>query len=65
MTGNRPVSIGITPVLHRFVPDPEPLLIDLVTVKWIKGTEFCVAFDTPKVKVAERITRVISMLIKT
>ena len=40
-------------------------LIDLATVIWVKGAEFWVAFDTPKVKVAERITRVISMLIKT
>jgi hypothetical protein len=66
MTGNGPVSIGIAPVLHMFVPgDPEPLLIDLATVILVKGTKFWVAFDTPKVKVAERITRVISMLIKT
>jgi hypothetical protein len=38
MTGNRPVSIGIASVLHMFVPgDPEPLLIDLATVIWVKN----------------------------
>ena len=66
MTGNRPVSIGMALVLHIFVPgDREPLLIDLATVIWVKGAEFGVAFDTPKPNVAERITTVISMLIKT
>ena len=39
--------------LQIFVPgDPEPLLIDRTTVKWVKGSEFGVDFDTPPPKVA-------------
>jgi hypothetical protein len=45
--------------------DPEPLLIDRATVIWVKGSEFGVDFDTPEPKVAERITTVISRLVKT
>ena len=64
--GYRPVSIGMVLVLHIFVPgDPEPLLIDRATVKWVKGSEFGMDFDTPQPKVAERITKVISTLVKT
>ncbi len=38
MTGNTPVSVGMTLALHMFVPgDPEPLLLDHATVKWVKG----------------------------
>jgi len=66
MTGNRPVSVGMALALQMFVPgDPEPLLIDRATVIWVRGAKFGVNFDTPKPKVAERITTVISMLIKT
>ena len=67
MTGNAPVSIGLALSLQMFVPgDPEPLLIDRATVKWVKGSEFGVDFDTtPQPKVAERITTVISTLVKT
>lgn len=66
LTGNIPVSIGKVLALHLFVPgDLEPLLIDRATVIWVKGAEFGVAFDTPEPKVAERITRVSCMLIKT
>lgn len=66
MTGNIPVSVGMALVLQMFVPgDPEPLLIDRATVVWVKGSEFGVYFDTPKPKVVERITTVISTLIKT
>lgn len=51
--------------LQMFVPgDPEPLLIDRATVKWVKGSEFGVDFDTSQPQVAERITQVISMLAK-
>lgn len=66
MTGNAPVSVGMTLALQIFVPgDPEPLLIDHVIVKWVKGLEFGVDFDTPPLKVAKRITTVISTLVKT
>jgi len=34
-------------------------------VKWVKGSEFGMDFDTPQPKVAERITKVISTLVKT
>jgi PilZ domain len=66
ITGNASVSIGMELALQIFVPgDPEPLLIDRATVKWVKGSEFGVDFDTPPPKVAERITTVISTLVKT
>jgi PilZ domain len=66
MTGNTPVSVGMALALQIFVPgDPEPLLIDRATVIWVKGFEFGVDFDTPEPKVAERITTVISTLVKT
>ena len=66
ITGNAPVSAGMALALQIFVPgDPEPLLIDRATVKWVKGSEFGVDFDIPQPKVAERITKVISTLVKT
>ena len=66
MTGNAPVTVGLALALQIFVPgDPEPLLIDRATVIWIKGSEFGVDFDTLQPKVAERITTVISTLVKT
>lgn len=66
MTGNVPVSVGMTLALQMLVPgDPEPLLIDRAVVKWVKGSEFGVDFDTPPPKVAERITQVISTLVKS
>ena len=66
ITGNAPVSVGIALALQIFVPgDPEPLLIDRAIVKWVKKSEFGVVFDTPQPKVAERITTVISTLVKT
>jgi len=65
MTGNTPVSVGMALALQIFVPgDPEPLLIDRAIVKWVKRSEFGVDFDTPEPKVAERITTVISTLVK-
>lgn len=49
LTGNAPVSVGMALALQIFVPgDPEPLLIDRATVKWVKGSEFGVDFDTPQ-----------------
>ena len=66
ITGNTPVSVGMTLALQIFVPgDPEPLLIDRATVIWVKGSEFGVDFDNLQPKVAEQITRVISTLVKT
>ena len=66
MTGNTPVSVGMALALQIFVPgDPEPLLIDRATVKWVKRADFGVDFDTHEPKVAERITQVISKLVKT
>ena len=43
----------------------EPLLIDRVTVKWVKGSEFGVIFDTLQLKVVERITTLSARLVKT
>jgi hypothetical protein len=70
MTGNALVSVGMALALQMFVPgDPEPLLIDRAIVKWVKGSEFGVEFgvdfDRPPPKMAERITTVISRLVKT
>jgi hypothetical protein len=64
--GNVPVSVGMSLALQIFVPgDPELLLIDRATVKWVKRSKFGVDFDTPQPKVAERITKLISTLVKT
>ena len=66
ITGNAPVSVGMELGLQLFVPgDPKPLLLDGASVKWVKGSEFGVDFDTPQPKVAERLTQVISALVKT
>ena len=66
ITGNVQVSAGAGLALQIFVPgDPVPLLIDRAIVKWVKGSEFGVDFDTPPPTVAERITQVISILVKT
>ena len=64
--GNARVSVGMVLALHIFVPGdpPELLLIDRATVKWVKRSKFGVDFDTPQPKVAEQITKVISMLVK-
>ncbi len=66
ITGNILVFDGTALSLQIFVPgDPVPLLIDRAVVKWVKGSEFGVDFDTPPPETAERITAVISTLIKT
>jgi len=65
IAGNVPVSVGMSLALEIFLPgDPVPLLIDRATVKWVKGSEFGVDFETPQPKEAERITKVISTLVK-
>ena len=64
--GNVPVSVGMMLALKIFVPgDPELLLIDRATVTWVKRSKFGVKFDTLQPKVAERITQVMSTLVKT
>ncbi|MGH7219387.1 MAG: PilZ domain-containing protein [Nitrospiraceae bacterium] len=64
--GNKPVSVGMTLALRIFVPgDPELLLIDHATVTWVKRSKFGVDFVNPHPKMAERITQVISKLVKT
>jgi hypothetical protein len=64
ITGNAWVCVGMVLTLQIFVPgDPEPLLIDRATVKWVKGSEFGVVFDTPKPKVAERMSIIVSTLV--
>ena len=66
IAGNASVSVGMVLALQIFVPgDPVPLLIDRATVKWVKRSTFGVDFDTPQPKEAERITQVISTLVKT
>jgi hypothetical protein len=66
ITGNVPVSVGMALALQIFVPgDQELLLIDRATVKWVKRSKFGVNFNNPQPKVAERITQVISTLVKT
>ena len=66
ITGNKPVSIGMALTLQIFVPgEPELLSIDHATVKWVKRAEFGVDFNNPQLDVSERITRIISTLVKT
>jgi hypothetical protein len=64
ITGNAAVSIGSVIALQIFVPgDPEPLLIDRATVKWVKGSDFGVDFDSSQPQVTERIAKIISTLV--
>jgi hypothetical protein len=66
ITGNAAVSIGAVLALQIFIPgDPEPLLIDRATVKWVKGSDFGVDFDTFESQVTERIAKIISKLVNT
>jgi len=66
ITGNASVSIGAVISLQIFIPgDPEPLLIDHATVKWVKGSDFGVDFDISQSQVTERIAKIISTLVKT
>ena len=63
--GNVPVQVGMHLSLQIFVPgDQEPLMIDRAIVKWVKKGEFGVDFGSPEPNVTERITRVISTLVK-
>lgn len=65
ITGNVLVQVGMQLSLEIFVPgDQESLLIDRAIVKWVKGAEFGVDFGAPEPNVTERITRVISTLVK-
>ncbi len=66
ITGNASVSIGAELALQIFIPgDPEPLLIDRATVKWVKDSDFGVDFDTAQSEVTERIAKIITTLVKT
>ncbi len=66
ITGNASVSIGAELALQIFIPgDPEPLLIDRATVKWVKDSDFGVDFDTSQSEVTERIAKIITTLVKT
>ena len=69
ITGNVTVSVGVALALQIFVPgDPVALLIDRAIVKWVKGSEFGVDFNTLQTlqpKAVEQITTVISTLVKT
>ena len=66
ITGNVTVSVGVALALQIFVPgDPVALLIDRAIVKWVKGSEFGVDFNTLQPKAVEQITMVISTLVKT
>jgi hypothetical protein len=65
ISGNTPVTIGMTFALQVFVPgDPLPLLIDRAMVRWVKGSEFGVGIDTSDPKVKERLQTVMVMLLK-
>jgi PilZ domain len=65
MTGNVPVSVGMALALQIFVPgDRDVLLIDQATVKWVKGSEFGVDFETLQPNVAAHMTRIIASLIQ-
>jgi hypothetical protein len=65
MNGNVAVSVGMALALQIFVPgDPEVLLINQATVKWVKGSEFGVDFETLQPNVVVQITRIIATLIR-
>jgi hypothetical protein len=65
ITGNVPVSVGMELSLQMFVPgEPELLMIDRATVKWIKRAEFGVDFHDLQPEVTDRITRLIATLVK-
>lgn len=65
ITGNEPVSVGMSLNLQVFVPgDSEPLLIDHAVVKWVKGSEFGVDFDISRPKETKQLTKVIASLVK-
>lgn len=64
--GNTPASVGMVLALQIFVPGdpPEQLQVDRAPVKWVKGVEFGLDFDTLNPKVAEQITKVIATLVQ-
>ena len=65
MTGNVVVFVGMTLALQIFVSgDREVVLIDQATVKWVKGSEFGVSFETLPPDVAVHVTRIIATLMK-
>lgn len=65
VAGEVPVSKGMSLALRITLPEePELLIIDKADVKWVKGLEFGLEFGTLHKKVSERITKVISELVK-
>jgi len=65
MTGNVAVSVGMALALQIFVPgDPEVVLIDQATVRWVEGSEFGVNFETLPPNVAAHVTTIIATLKK-
>jgi hypothetical protein len=65
ITGSKPVSVGMVLTLQMFVPgEPELLLIDHATVKWVKRAEFGVDFHDLQPDVSDRITQLIATLVK-
>ena len=65
ITGNVPVSVGMVLSLQMFVPgEPELLRIDHATVKWVKRAEFGLDFHDLQPEVTEKITQIISTLVK-
>jgi hypothetical protein len=65
MTGNVPVSVGMSLTLQIVLPgDPEPLVIDQAIVKWVKESEFGVDFEKLQPKVAADISTIISALVR-
>ena len=57
ITGNVAVSVGMALALQIFVPgDPEVVLIDQATVKWVKGSEFGRPVIAEGVETAEHLT---------
>ena len=65
VAGAVPVSKGMTLALRITLPEePELLVIEKADVKWVKGLEFGLDFGMLDRKVSERITKVISELVK-
>ena len=65
ITGNASVSLGMSLNVQILVPGVSvPLLIDHAIVKWVKGFEFGVDFNSSQPKAAKQITKVITTLVK-
>ena len=59
--GQTPVVVDAVLALHMFVPgNPEPSLIENVTVKWVNESEFGVAFEIMRSEVGDRLAVILS-----